>query len=167
MPERRQDDCNSFPPSLSPSLPRQERGGTLFGRVTLDYFRAFCLGRGFSTAEQSSVTTNFQHKCCDKWLPCSLCPGASGWTFSLASAQQELFEDSDSIFLSVLPGKADDRELSSLEPLIRFEYAHRKGTKVDVHKCLWLNLKKHTCIKNAGNGRTAKDASEKEESKGL
>lgn len=42
-------------------------------------------------------------------------------------------------------------------------------TKVDVHKRLWLNLKVYR-MKNAGNGRTAKDAamtSEKEELKGL
>lgn len=42
-------------------------------------------------------------------------------------------------------------------------------TKVDVHECMWLNIKVY-CMKNAGNGRTAKDAamtSVKQESKGL
>lgn len=42
-------------------------------------------------------------------------------------------------------------------------------TKVDVHECMWLNVKVY-CMKNAGNGRTAKDAamtSVKQESKGL
>lgn len=52
----------------------------------------------YSWAEQRYHKLS-QHKCCDKSLSCSLCTDASGWTFSLrplASAQQELFEDSNS-----------------------------------------------------------------------